>query len=69
MIKNILKRREESDTYLTHLCGHCWSRKSLMKIDEIGAFSQHYFISYYGWELPVEIYNVIFSFFSNHQFR
>ena len=45
--ENILKRREESDTYLTHVCRHCWSRKSLMKIDEIGAFSQHCaFMSY-----------------------
>ena len=25
MIKNILKRREESGTYLTHICRHCWS--------------------------------------------
>ena len=41
MIKNILNRREENDTYLTHLCRHCWSRKSLVKIDEIGVFSQH----------------------------
>ena len=38
----MLKSREESDTYLTHVCRHNWSRKSLVKIDEIsGAFSQH----------------------------
>ena len=30
-VKNILKRREESDTYLTHICRHRWSRKNLMK--------------------------------------
>ena len=35
MIKKILKRREECATYLTHVCRHCWSRKSPMKIDEI----------------------------------
>jgi hypothetical protein len=39
MIK-MFKRREESDTYLTHVCRHHWSRKSPMKIDEIGTLSQ-----------------------------
>ena len=40
MIRNILKRREESDSYLTRVCRHHWSRKSLVKIEEIsGAFS------------------------------
>jgi len=39
--KNILKRREESDIYLTHVSGHCGSRQIMMKIDETGAFSQH----------------------------
>ena len=28
MIKNNLKRREGSDTYLAHIYRHCWSRKS-----------------------------------------
>ena len=42
MIRNILKWRDESDTYLTPICRHHWSRKSPMKIEEItGAFSQH----------------------------
>ena len=41
-IKNIFKRREECDIYLTHVCRHRWRRKSSMKIDEIGAFIQHY---------------------------
>jgi len=41
MIKIILKRRKECDTYLTHICRHCWSRKGPVKIDEIGAFDQH----------------------------
>jgi len=36
-----LKRREENNPYLTHVCRHPWSRKFLVKIDEIGAFSQH----------------------------
>ena len=31
----MLKRREESDTYLTHACRHRWSRKSMVKIDEM----------------------------------
>ena len=35
IIKNILKRREESDTHLTHVCRHCRSKKSSMKIDRI----------------------------------
>ena len=41
LIKNILKWREENDTYLTRVYGHRWSRKSPVKIEEIsGAFSQ-----------------------------
>ena len=39
MIKDILKRREESDTYLTHVCRHRWSRKISMKVDGVEAFS------------------------------
>jgi hypothetical protein len=39
MIKNILKRREESDTYLTHVCRHRWSGPIRMKVDVLGAFS------------------------------
>ena len=27
----VLKRRKESDTYLTHVCRHCWSRESPVK--------------------------------------
>ena len=43
----MLKRREESNTYLTHVCRHRWSRKSLVKIEEIGAFANTVtFISY-----------------------
>ena len=37
MINNILSRREESNTYLTHVCRHRRSRHH----DENGAFSQH----------------------------
>jgi hypothetical protein len=37
-VKNILKRREECETYLTQVYRHHWSRESPMKIDEIGAF-------------------------------
>jgi hypothetical protein len=33
----MLKRREESDTYLTHVCRHRCSRKSLVKIEELSA--------------------------------
>ena len=36
--KNLLKRREESDTYLTHVCRHCRSRQITIKMDETGAF-------------------------------
>ena len=39
MIENILKRRQESDSYLTHVSRHRWSRKSQVKIDEIGGFN------------------------------
>ena len=41
MVKNILKRREESNTYLTNICRHRWRKRSSKKIDEVGAFSQH----------------------------
>jgi hypothetical protein len=34
--------REESNTYLTHICKHSWSGKHPVEIEEIiGAFSQH----------------------------
>ena len=33
MIENILKRRKESDTYLTNVCRHCWSSQVMMKVD------------------------------------
>jgi hypothetical protein len=35
MLKNIFKRREESDAYLTQVWRNHWSRKSSMKIDEM----------------------------------
>ena len=31
----MLKRREENDTYLTHIRIHRWSSKSLVKIEEM----------------------------------
>ena len=34
MIKNRLKWKKESDTYLTHICRHRWSREIMMKDDE-----------------------------------
>ena len=34
MIKNILKLRKESDTYLTRVCKHRWSRQITIKEDE-----------------------------------
>ena len=42
MIKSILKRREESDTYLTHVCTHCWSRLlQLMKATALAESSSY----------------------------
>ena len=38
IIKNILKRREESNTYLTHVCRHRQSRQITMKMDESSSF-------------------------------
>jgi hypothetical protein len=35
MIKNILTRRKESDTYLATIRRHCWSLYIMMKIDEM----------------------------------
>ena len=37
MIKHILKRKEESDTYLTHDCRYRWSRQITIKVDELGS--------------------------------
>ena len=43
MTRNILKRRKESNTYLTCVCRYCWSRKSPVKIEEISrAFTDIY---------------------------
>ena len=39
MIKNMLKWRKESDTYLTRVCKHCWSRQITMKIDKFPELS------------------------------
>ena len=47
------KRRQECDTYLTHVCRHHWSRKSPMTIDEIGAFSQHWWKPQYWLKAPI----------------
>ena len=41
VIKIMLKRRKESDTYLAAGRGHRRSTKIAMKIDKIGVFSQH----------------------------
>ena len=35
MIKNMLTRRKESDTYLATVSRHCWSRQIMMKIDKL----------------------------------
>ena len=50
----MLKRREDSKTYLTHVCRHHWSKKSPVKIDEIsGAFSESTLSVYiYSWWKP-----------------
>ena len=58
-IKNILKRREECDTYLTHVCRHRWSRKILMKIYELGASANIVaFIGYRYTSIADESHNV-----------
>ena len=45
MIKIILKRMEESDTYLTHVCRHRWSRKNPEKLLICHQFSPGSFCS------------------------
>ena len=45
MIKNILKWREESDTYLTHVCRHRRSRQISMKVNELGSFQPKLWLS------------------------
>ena len=34
----LIKRREEKDTYLTHVCRHCWSKESMVKRLNIRSF-------------------------------
>ena len=47
MIKNIFKRREERDTYLTNVSRHRWSRQIMMKLDTV------VFVVYlYSWWKP-----------------
>ena len=41
MIKNILKGREESDTYLTHVYRHRWRTQITIKVDVLGPFSKY----------------------------
>jgi hypothetical protein len=41
MIKNMLTRRKESDTYLATDRRHRWSRQITMKIDKISYLSAH----------------------------
>jgi hypothetical protein len=38
MIKNMLTRRKESDTYLTTVSRHCWSPQIAMKVDKVCIF-------------------------------
>ena len=38
--QKMLKRREECDTYLTHVCRHCWSKEGLVKRWNIQSFQQ-----------------------------
>jgi hypothetical protein len=35
MVKNMLRRRKESDTYLAAVCRHRWNRQITMKTDKI----------------------------------
>ena len=56
-----LNRAKESDTYLTRVSRHHWSRKSPVKLEQIsGAFSAHWFSSAIdddshsvGWKLLI----------------
>ena len=56
MIKNILKRRKESDTYRATGCRHHWNRQITMKIDQILELSASTvtFISWRG-RLPLQL--------------
>ena len=38
MIKNMLTRRKDSDTYLATVCRHRWSRQITIKVDVLGVF-------------------------------
>jgi len=35
MIKSMLKRRKESDIYLTTVCRHRWSKQITMEVDKL----------------------------------
>ena len=54
MIKNVLTRRKESDTYLATVSRHRWSLQIAMKVDKMCSFqpalwpsSAEYFLSFY----------------------
>ena len=54
MIKNMLKSRKESNTYLTIVCRHRWSRQIMMKVDKLLELSAStvVFISWRGSHRP-----------------
>jgi hypothetical protein len=50
MIKNILKRRKESNTYLATICRYRWSTQITMKIDkllELSSAEEEVFLQYF----------------------
>ena len=45
MIKIMLKRRKESDTYLAADRRHCWSMQIAMKVDKVCSFQPALWLS------------------------
>ena len=39
--KKYFKMQGRENTYLTHVCRHRWSRQIMIKVNVLGAFSQH----------------------------
>ena len=66
MIKNIFKRRKESDTYLTTVCRHRWSRQITKKVDKFPELSAST-VAFISWRrrLTGYYYNILTQIIDN----
>ena len=65
----ILKWREESCTYLTRICKHCWSRKHPVEIEEITGASTADESHGVGWKLLLFLQFLLDAFRSSYVYK